>query len=90
MTTEAVEVRLAGLLARYGSADGVVRPDGIFPPDDAIVWVAAGRSVVAVAAAIGIPPQQPLVAVVNGRTSDLSYILAPGDSLTLLPPIAGG
>ncbi len=77
MTTEAVEVRLAGLLARYRPADGVIR-------------VAPGRSVIAVAAEIGIPRQQPFVAVVNGRTSDLSTILAPGDRLTLLPPIAGG
>jgi molybdopterin converting factor small subunit len=77
MTGEAVEVRLAGLLARYGPADDAIR-------------VAPGRSVITVAAAIGIPRQQPFVAVVNGRTSDLSYILAPGDHLTLIPPIAGG
>ena len=89
MTTEAVEVRLAGLLARYGPADDVVRPDGDIGPDE-VIRVAPGRSVIAVAAAIGIPRQQPFVAVVNGRTSDLSTILAPGDRLTLIPPIAGG
>jgi molybdopterin converting factor small subunit len=83
MTAGAVEVRLAGLLARYAPADGAIGPDGA-------IRVAPGRSVVAVAAEIGIPPRQSFVAVVNGRTSDLSYILAPGDRLTLLPPIAGG
>jgi sulfur carrier protein ThiS len=83
MTTEAVEVRLVGLLARYGPADGAIHPDGL-------IRVAPGRSVIAVAAEIGIPRQQPFVAVVNGRTSDLSTILAPGDRLTLIPPIAGG
>ena len=83
MTTEAVEVRLAGLLARYRPADDVIRPDDV-------IRVAPGRSVIAVAAEVGIPRQQPFVAVVNGRTSDLSTILAPGDRLTLIPPIAGG
>jgi len=33
---------------------------------------------------------QPPVAVVNGVTTDLSYILQPGDVANLLPQIAGG
>jgi molybdopterin converting factor small subunit len=74
--TAAVEVRLAGRLTQYTAR--------------AIIEVAPGRSVLATAAALGIPRQQPFVAIVNGRTCDLSAILAPGDRLTLLPPIAGG
>jgi molybdopterin converting factor small subunit len=76
MTTAMVEVRLTGPLTQYTSSD--------------VIEVAPARSVLATAAAIGIPRQQPFVAIVNGRTSDLTYILAPGDRLTLLPPIAGG
>lgn len=83
MTTGMVEVRLAGLLAHHGSAPAGLAPDGV-------IRVLAGRSVLAVAAEIGIPPQQPLVAIVNGQTSDLCYTLRSGDHLTLIPPIAGG
>ena len=77
MTSEDVEVRLTGRLARHGEPGGEIR-------------VAPGRSVLEVAAAVGIPRSQPCVAVVNGCTVDLSYVLAPGDRLTLIPPIAGG
>jgi molybdopterin converting factor small subunit len=77
ITARDVEVRLAGALARFSNEDGNIR-------------VASGRSVLEAAAEIGIPRQQPLAAVVNGQTVDLSTILAPGDCLTLLPPIAGG
>jgi len=75
-TTSTVEVRLAGLLTQYTACD--------------VIEAAPGRSVLATAAAIGIPRQRPFVAIVNGRTCDLTDILAPGDRLTLLPPIAGG
>ena len=33
---------------------------------------------------------QPPVAVVNGVTTELSYVLQPGDVVNLLPQIAGG
>jgi len=77
ITARDVEVRLAGALARFSYVEHGIR-------------VASGGSVLEVAAEIGIPRQQPLAAVVNGQTVDLSYILAPGDHLTLIPPIAGG
>ena len=34
--------------------------------------------------------KQPLVAVVNGTTSDMSYLLQPGDTVQCFPQIAGG
>lgn len=34
--------------------------------------------------------KQPLVAVVNGATTDLSYLLQPGDTVQCFPQIAGG
>jgi hypothetical protein len=38
----------------------------------------------------GLPSNQPLVAVVNGATADMLYVLQPGDIVHLLPQIAGG
>ena len=80
MTTEAVEVRLAGLLARY-SPSGRCHPTGGARPLS--VDRGGGRD------------RHPAPAALCGRRerpdSDwLSTILAPGDRLTLLPPIAGG
>lgn len=77
-----VEVRLAGTLTRYLRQAGA--------DDRSETHVAPGRTVLAVCGELGFPPGQPVVAVINGRTSDLSTVLAPGDSLTLMPPIAGG
>lgn len=39
---------------------------------------------------IGFPAKQPLVAVVNGATMDMTYILQPGDIVQCFPQIAGG
>lgn len=82
MAGETVEVRFAGRLARYAPANG----DG----SEAAVSALPGRSVAEVVAEIGIPSHQAFVAVVNGRTCDSGQLLAAGDRVTLLPPIAGG
>lgn len=34
--------------------------------------------------------KQPLVAVVNGMTTDMSYLLQPGDTVQCFPQIVGG
>jgi sulfur carrier protein ThiS len=91
VAAETVEVRLAGRLARYapgGSAPGGGASRGDGP--EALISALPGRSVAALAAEIGIPPHQPFVAVVNGRTCDSGQVLEAGDRVTLIPPIAGG
>jgi molybdopterin converting factor small subunit len=75
---EDVEIQLAGSLARYASGGATS------------VWVAPGRRLLDVAAEIGIPPRQALLALANETTVDLNYVLAPGDRIRLVPPIAGG
>ncbi len=82
MAGETVEVRLAGRLTRYASAPGDAA--------EAVLRARPGRSVAEVAAEVGIPPHEAFVAVVNGRTCDSRRMLAAGDRVTLLPPIAGG
>ena len=52
--------------------------------------VPAGQSILAALQACGFSPKQPLVAVVNGATADLTYLLQPGDTVQCLPQIAGG
>jgi hypothetical protein len=52
--------------------------------------VPAGQSILEALGALHLPLSQPPVAVVNGVTSDLAYILQPGDVANLLPQIAGG
>jgi molybdopterin converting factor small subunit len=78
MAAENVEIQLAGLLARYA------------PGGAGSIWVAPGRTLLDVAAEIGIPARQALVALANGTTVDLNYVLAPGDRIKLVPPVAGG
>ena len=72
-----VEIRLSGILVRYSPAGKVVEVD-------------AGQTIGEVVGNLGIPPNQPFVALVNRRTSDLNYRLAPGDQLRLVPAIGGG
>ncbi len=52
--------------------------------------VTAGQSVLEALEAQNFPVRQPIVAVANGITVDLSYILKPGDIVNLFPQIAGG
>jgi sulfur carrier protein ThiS len=72
-----VEIELGGLLVPYAQ-------------DQLQLTVDAGGTIREVAAALGISPNQSLVAVVNGRTCDLAYRLVKGDKLKLLPTIGGG
>ena len=74
---DAVEIRLSGILSRYSPAGSVVKAD-------------AGQTIRDAVDGLGIPPNLPFVALVNGRTTDLSYLLARGDRLRLIPAIGGG
>jgi molybdopterin converting factor small subunit len=77
-----VAVSLFATLARFaprGSDAGSVPID---LPD--------GSTVTAVVAALGIPPDTSYLALVNGEEAPAERPLAPGDVVTLFPPLAGG
>lgn len=77
-----VEVQLFATLAQF------------LPPRSehgrAVVDVPDGGTVGDVADALGIPAAMPRIALVNGEDADDGRRLAPGDVVTLFPPLAGG
>ncbi|RPI87393.1 MAG: hypothetical protein EHM41_05145 [Chloroflexi bacterium] len=52
--------------------------------------VPAGLTIQEVLLSIQLPTNQPLIALVNGSTAEMTYVLQPGDRVDLLPQIAGG
>lgn len=52
--------------------------------------VPAGQSILSALESVGILMQQPLVAVVNGTTADMAYLIQPLDVVQCFPQIAGG
>ncbi len=52
--------------------------------------VAEGGKVANVLAELGVPQDVSTIAVVNGRYADQDSILAPGDVLSVFPPLGGG
>jgi len=52
--------------------------------------LAAGATVADLFAALNVPPQVQTVVLVNGRRAEPTTPLAPGDSITLFPPMEGG
>ena len=52
--------------------------------------VPAGQTVLSALNSLGFSAQQPLVAVVNGTTVDMTRLLQPGDVVQCFPQIAGG
>jgi len=54
------------------------------------VEAVAGVTILEALALAGVSLQQPVAALVNGKTSDMNYVLCPGDCVVLLPQIAGG
>lgn len=54
------------------------------------VEAVAGVTILEALNAAGVSLQQPVVALVNGRTNDINYVLCSGDYVVLLPQIAGG
>lgn len=77
-----IEVRLFALLGRY------------LPPgsvgDGASLDVPPGTTVEEVVERLKIPPDLSCITVVNGHDAPLSQVLAPGDELSMFPPLAGG
>jgi molybdopterin converting factor small subunit len=77
-----VEVRLFALLDRYlpvGSEGDSVSLD--VPP---------GTTVRDVVESLKIPDELSCLTVINGRDAPPEQILAPGDVLSMFPPLAGG
>ncbi|NPV77773.1 MAG: MoaD/ThiS family protein [Anaerolineae bacterium] len=54
------------------------------------ISVAAGQTIMQALNSHGIVFRQPVVALVNGQTCDVSYCLQPGDVVRFFPQIAGG
>lgn len=54
------------------------------------IHVPAGKSVHEYLQSCQIQLNQPAVAVVNGKTADMTRVLLPGDTVQLIPQIAGG
>lgn len=77
-----VEVRLFATLQRFLPPDG---RDGA-----AVLDLPDGSTVSDVLTRLGIPPDMPWVALLNGEDAPGERSLAPGDQLTLFPPLAGG
>jgi molybdopterin converting factor small subunit len=77
-----VEVRLFALLERYlpsGSEGDAVSLD--VPP---------GTTVGDVMESLKIPSDLSCLTVINGRDASPEQVLAPGDVLSMFPPLAGG
>jgi sulfur-carrier protein len=77
-----VEVRLFALLERYlpAGAQG----------DAVSLEVPAGTTVRDLVASLKIPSDLSCVTVINGRDASPEQVLAPGDVLSMFPPLAGG
>ena len=77
-----VEIRLFATLAAF------------LPPDSragaAVLDLPEGSTVAEVPRRLGIPPDMPWVALVNGDDAPGDRALASGDRLALFPPLAGG
>ena len=77
-----VEVRLFATLAAF------LPPDGL--AGAAVLDLPEGSTVADVPTRLGIPPDMPWVALLNGDDAPGERPLAPGDQLALFPPLAGG
>lgn len=78
-----VQVQLFATLAAY-------LPPASADHGTASVEVPEGATVGDLAARLGIPADLPRLALVNGREVEPTHRLAPGDEVTLYPPLAGG
>lgn len=54
------------------------------------VYVTSGQAISQALTSLGIKFRQPVIALVNGETSDLTRVLEPGDEVRFFPQIAGG
>jgi len=74
---DTVQIRLVGLLKKYG-------------PEQASVTLEAGQTVGDVIRELGLDPDLVAIVMVNGRQKSKSDRLEPGDELKLLPMVGGG
>ena len=77
-----VEVRLFALLERY-------LPTGS-EGDSVSLDVAPGTTVRDIVESLKIPSELSCLTVINGRDAPPEQVLAPGDVLSMFPPLAGG
>jgi molybdopterin converting factor small subunit len=81
-------------MAAFSGADMTADPSFalIELPNRPALRVPAGQNVLEALRAEGVefPRGQALIAVANGQTVDLSYQLRAGDTVRLIPQIAGG
>lgn len=75
-----VEVRLYAMLRKWGPPDG----------GPLTLELAEGERVAKVTAILGMPQEEELVILINGRPAGLQSVLADGDRLVLFPPVTGG
>jgi len=77
-----IEVRLFALLSQYLPSGSV--GDGV------TLDVPQGTTVENVIERLKIPDDLSCITVVNGHDAPASQVLAPGDVLSMFPPLAGG
>lgn len=67
-----------------------IRLDKPLVSEKRIAAVSAGQTIAQALDGLQIALPQAAVALVNGKTFDLSYLLEPGDSVSFLFQISGG
>ncbi|HJX38766.1 MAG TPA: MoaD/ThiS family protein [Anaerolineae bacterium] len=75
--TERVELRLVGLLKKYG-------------PEQASIQIEPGQTVSDAILSLGVNPDLVAIVMVNGRQRSKADLLEPGDKVKLLPMVGGG
>ena len=75
--TERVQLRLVGLLKKYG-------------PEQASIQVEPGQTVSDAILSLGVNPDLVAIVMVNGRQRSKADLLEPGDKVKLLPMVGGG
>ncbi len=78
-----VHVKLYASLRRYRPGLALGQPFACTVPDDMTVERLFSE-------ALGLPPAEVAIALVNGVHSDRQRRLSEGDTVSLWPPIAGG
>lgn len=76
-----VKVKALGFLARRLPGGGPVTVP--YPAEGGLTVRAAMRLT-------GLPEDEVFLAVVNGKRAGMDHLLAPGDEVTFVPPVAGG
>jgi sulfur carrier protein ThiS len=72
-----VDLRLVGLLKKYG-------------PEKASIHMEPGQTVRDAILSVGVNPDQVAIVMVNGRQRSKAHRLQPGDEVKLLPMVGGG